>query len=167
MLQRNFLLAIATVVSLSSAPMAIAEPMANPLGNLTVSHQPHLIARGGNGKDELLDSLNLSDAQKAEIQAIRSSYQAQMSIKQTSMNQAYATMKTLITNGNTSRSQLEDQHRTLTTLRREIADLQFKQMMDIRDVLTPAQRQEMARHMNQRKESMRKRLGDRLHGGKP
>lgn len=163
MSQRNLLLAIATVLSFSVAPMAIAAPT-NITEILAENYQPTLLARGGNGKDALLESLNLSTAQKAQIQSIRTSYQTQMASRKTSMNQAYATMKTLMANGNTSRSQLENQHRTVATLRREIADLQFQQMMDIRDVLTPTQRQEMAQYMSQRKENMRKQFGDRLNG---
>lgn len=163
MFQRNFLLAIATVITLSSASVAIAEPT-NLMDNPTFSNQPNLIARGDDGKDALLNSLNLSATQKSQIQTIRASYQAQMSTKKTAMSQAYGTMKTLISNGSSSRSQLENQHRTVATLRREMADLQFQQMMDIRDVLTPAQREEMAQHMNQAKENLRKRLGDRLNG---
>lgn len=65
-------------------------------------------------------------------------------------------MRTLMRNSTTTRNQLEAQHRTITNLRQDLADLHFRQMLDIREVLTPAQRAELAQHMAQ------KRQGDRF-----
>ncbi|MGB2925160.1 MAG: Spy/CpxP family protein refolding chaperone [Limnothrix sp.] len=148
MFQRHFLFATVTALSFSSAGVAIAESVPTT-ETLSTTNTTTLLARGGAQKDALLASLNLSTSQKQQIQTIKNSYQSQMGAQKSTMRQAYEIMKNLMANGNTSRSQLESQHRTIASLRREVADLHFRQMMDIREVLTPAQRETMAQHMLQ------------------
>ncbi|MBV5261008.1 periplasmic heavy metal sensor [Synechococcus moorigangaii CMS01] len=105
---------------------------------------------------DLLDKLSLSPSQKEQIQRIRDEYQRQMRMQRAAVQGAKEIMRDLIRDSTTPRSQLEAQHRMVSALRQELANLHFQQMLDIREVLTPAQRAELAQHMAQ------KHRGDRL-----
>ena len=161
MLKRNVLLT--TVAALSLMPsLAIADPLradGSSLNFPALTESP-LLAQN-NREDALLGKLNLSDSQKEQIQTIRGNYRSQIETKSNAIRQANDTMKTLMANGNTSRSQLETQHRTLAGLRQDLANLHFQQMMDIRDVLTPSQRESFATQMQQRNQNN----GDRRSRG--
>lgn len=100
-------------------------------------------------RGELLRKLNLSNSQKQEIQAIRNRYSGQMNSLKTEMKDARQTMRSLA-ESNASRSQLETQYNVNRGLRNEFADLKFQQMLDIREVLTVAQRQQMAEFIEEK-----------------
>lgn len=148
MLKHNALFATAITLSLSSGA-AIAVPADGSMTPSPASNQIFLAQKGS--EDALIDKLDLSDAQKQAIRAIRSGYRSQIESKRAAMQQASETMKDLMQNSNTSRNQLENQHRTLSSLRQDLANLHFQQMMDIRDELTPTQRAELRQHMGQKK----------------
>ena len=101
-------------------------------------------------RGELLDTLNLSASQKQQIKAIHDRYNPQMSDLRSQIRVANAAMKELA-QSNASRSRLETQYRTNRSLMDQFADLKFQQMLDIREVLTVAQRRDMAEFIDQKK----------------
>ncbi|WP_099239336.1 Spy/CpxP family protein refolding chaperone [Synechococcus sp. BDU 130192] len=154
MFKKQVLMASAVALSLTGE-MAIADSTTKAT-HFTVAPAPVLMSQGDEQEADLVDRLDLSTAQRQQIQGIRANYRSQMGAKRAAIQQAKNTMRTLMRNSTTSRNQLEAQHRTITNLRQDLADLHFRQMLDIREVLTPAQRAELAQHMAQ------KRQGDRF-----
>lgn len=133
---------------------AIARPLNDGLPWRQTHNAPVMLAQRGQfskfTKGELLSKLNLSADQKRELLAIRNRYQAQMDSLSLSLRSAYNTMRTLMVGGTATRTQLEAQHQEISSLRQEMTELKFSQMMDIREVLTPAQRQEMQAYLWQK-----------------
>lgn len=129
---------------------AIAQPFREKQSTqINQSDVPALLVQQENRKELLIEKLNLNDAQKQAIQSIRATYQSEIANKNEALRLAHDEMKALALDGNSSRSQLEEQHLIVANLRRDIGNLMFEQMMDIRDELTVAQREELAQHMEQ------------------
>lgn len=148
MSKHNALFASAIALSLNSG-VAIAVPADRNVETLPAANQ--MLLAQNSAEDDLIDKLDLSNDQKRKIQTIRNRYRSQMNSKRTAIQRANETMKNLMQNSNTSRRQLENQHRTISSLRQDLANLHFQQMMDIRDELTPAQRAEIRQHLAQKK----------------
>lgn len=151
--------AAATVVVFGATAPAIAQ--STDITATTFESQEFLLANNfedafKKNRGELLRKLNLSNSQKQEIQAIRNRYSPQISSLRTEMKEARQTMRSLA-ESNASRSQLESQYAVNSSLRNQFADLKFQQMLDIREVLTVAQRREMADFIE---EKMQERGGD-------
>ncbi|BAW97219.1 hypothetical protein NIES970_21680 [[Synechococcus] sp. NIES-970] len=153
MLRNHILLATAVACSFVGE-MTIADA---DIGQHPYRLQAAQIAMGSTGERprDLTDKLDLDANQRQQIQAIRDNYRSEMGAQYGVMRQEQSTMRALLLNDNSSRTELEAQHRVLTQVRRELADLHFQQMLDIREVLTPEQRAELAQHMAE------KRRGDR------
>ena len=98
-----------------------------------------------------MDKLNLSTTQKQQMKAIRDEYQPQLSSLMSQLRSAQETMKSLA-QSNASRSQLESQYQNVSSLRNQFSDLKFEQMMEVREILTVAQRQEMVQFMAEKKQ---------------
>ena len=144
--------AAATVVVLGTTVPAIAQ--STEISSTTFESNEILLANAFDddfkkNRGELMRKLNLSNSQKQEIQSIRSRYSSQMSSLKTEMKEARQTMRSLA-ESNASRSQLESQYNANSRLRNEFADLKFQQMLDIREVLTVAQRREMAEFIEEK-----------------
>ncbi len=164
MFKQSLILASATTAAIiASTSPAIAQSLETKIIQPVDSNQLILANRFEESlkqnRGELMEKLNLSNNQKQQIMAIRQRYSPQMNSLSSSMRSARETMKNL-TQSNASRSQLESQYRTVSNLREEMADLKFQQMMDIRDVLTVSQRQEMVDYFEEKKKS-NDWLGDR------
>ncbi|OKH14165.1 Spy/CpxP family protein refolding chaperone [[Limnothrix rosea] IAM M-220] len=153
MLRQSFLFASTTALVLSSFSPAIAQVSdftLEPSDSSQLLLANRFAENLKQNRGELMDKLNLSNSQKQQIQGIRQRYSSQMNTLTSQMRTARATMQNLA-QSNASRSQLERQYRTVSNLREDIADLKFRQMMDIRDVLTVSQRQEMAEYLEAKK----------------
>ncbi|MEB3226063.1 MAG: Spy/CpxP family protein refolding chaperone [Synechococcus sp.] len=146
--QTTLLLAAAMVFSLTGK-MAIADAKITP-PHLMAQGEPTLTLQAEGNRGDLIDKLDLDATQKQQIQAIRTNYRQSMASQRTAVKEAKETMRRLIRESTTSRSQLEAQYRTVSDLRKQLTDLQFQQMLDIREVLTPTQRAELAQHMAQK-----------------
>lgn len=143
--QASALLAATMVLSFTGG-MAIADGKKMPLGFRGQPHQ-NLMADTIAAKGDLIDKLNLSAAQREQIEGIRADYDQRLTSQQAEIHNARGTMRDLIRESTTPRSQLEMQHRQIGELRRQLADMRFQQMLDIRAVLTPTQRAELVQHM--------------------
>ncbi|MEM9541842.1 MAG: Spy/CpxP family protein refolding chaperone [Cyanobacteria bacterium P01_E01_bin.42] len=114
--------------------------------------------RGGRGRgmQRMLEQLNLSDAQQQQIQAIREQAKANSEGLREEMKSAREQMRSLMS-GNASESELRQQYQTIENLRDRASDRRFETMLQIREVLTPAQRTQLA----EMEPPQRGRRGDR------
>lgn len=62
---------------------------------------------------------------------------------------------------NATKDSIRAKHQQVGDLRQEMDKLRFESMLEIRDVLTTTQRQELEQMMQQRRARMRDRMGDR------
>jgi periplasmic protein CpxP/Spy len=112
--------------------------------------------KGGWG-DKWQEQLNLSAAQKAQIQQIRDQEKTSSQSLRQQMKAAFEKQQSLMT-GNASDDQLRQQHREVQALRQQAEDRRFDTMLKIRQVLTPEQRTKAAQLM--------KDHHGRRHGGR-
>lgn len=99
--------------------------------------------RGGRGMQQMFEQLNLSDSQKQQIQAIRERAKANSEQLREEIHSAREQMRALM-GSNASESELRQQHETIKSLRDRAGDRRFETMLQIREVLTPAQRAQLA-----------------------
>jgi protein CpxP len=118
--------------------------------------------RGPRDGGKLLEELNLSDAQLQQMQEIRERGRTQSEPTRNQLQQAQEQLKNLMT-GNASESAIRTQFQQVQSLRQQLASMHFDHMLEMRNVLTPAQRQEFAQLMEQRREQWgnRRDRGDR------
>lgn len=105
--------------------------------------------RRGRGGD-IMEKLDLSEAQKDQLQSIRSEYQPRLVEREEALSDAYATLREMMTD-DASSSAVRRQHQQVQTLRQEMSDLRFESMLQMREVLTPEQREEFAELMEDRR----------------
>lgn len=115
------------------------------------------------GKEGWLEQLNLTEQQQQEIQAIRDRYQPQMQASRDQMRQNMERMSQMM-GGNTSDNELRNQHNQILQARQQIGQMQFEQMLAIRNVLTPEQRQQFAQSMQERRQNRENRQGNQGNG---
>lgn len=102
--------------------------------------------RGG----DIMEALNLTEAQKDQLQTIRSEYQPRISEQKETLSDAYETLRDMMTD-DASSSEVRRQHQQVQALRQEMSDLRFESMLEMREVLTPEQREEFAELMEDRR----------------
>lgn len=107
--------------------------------------------RGGDGGMGFLRDLNLTPEQTARMEAIRTTYRPQMEQQHTAVRSAHEALDRLMA-GEASDAQLRTQHQALLAAKQRMDELRFNSMLEMRSVLTAAQRQEVAQRMAQRRE---------------
>ena len=155
-------ISLLTVLLLSlSATSAFAETYAN----VSSTETPQFIAQGfgGNGPGfgegrrgrrggDILEELDLTEAQKTELESIRTQYQPRIDEKRDVLFSAHQTLREMMAS-DTSPDELRRQHEQVQDLAEEMSDLRFESMLEMREVLTPEQREEFAQLMEERRES--------------
>lgn len=108
--------------------------------------------RGGERgeRGEFMEKLNLTTEQRQQIQSIRTKYQPQMESIRQEMRTERETLRQMMTN-NSSSDNLRSQHNKIASLNQRIGDLRFQSMLEMREVLTPAQRQQWNQMMEDKK----------------
>ena len=154
MFKQSLVFAAATAVVLATTGPAIAQ--STDISTTSFDSNEMLLANRlddefKKNRGELLDKLDLSATQKQQMKAIRDEYQPQLSSLMSQLRSAQETMKSLA-QSNASRSQLESQYQTVSSLRNQFSDLKFEQMLEVREVLTVAQRREMVEFMAEKKQ---------------
>lgn len=97
-----------------------------------------------------LQDLDLSPEQLEQMQAIRAQYDDQMRDQHDQLRTARDEMHELLKDPDTSTDRLRQQHAALQTLQQSLGDLRFESMLEMRELLTPAQRATLAERMDQR-----------------
>lgn len=102
----------------------------------------------GEGLKHFLAKLDLSDEQSTQIKAIyRRYFQANQQSRQ-ELHQARAEMRSLLIN-DTNLDRLRRKHREIQRLNQQLGNSRFEAMLEVRTVLTPQQRREIAEMMTE------------------
>ncbi|MBD2652169.1 Spy/CpxP family protein refolding chaperone [Synechocystis sp. FACHB-383] len=112
--------------------------------------------KGGQG--QWMQSLNLTDSQKQQLEAIRQKYQGQMQSLSEQLRTSQNELRTLMA-GNGSDSEIRAKHSQVANLRQQLGELRFNSMLESRQVLTPEQRQKFSELMQERRNSRQGRRG--------
>lgn len=112
------------------------------------------------GRDQFLEQLNLSEDQKRQLKDIQQKYKQQMSQYRDSLKSARKELQDMMV-GNSSKEAIRAKHNEVAKLRQTIADMSFESMLEMREVMTPEQRQQFARLMEERVARWRNRMQER------
>lgn len=102
----------------------------------------------------LFRDLQLSRQQRRDIRAIRQQYGSQTREKAQLLRQTRRELKTMIA-GESPDAEVRAQFQSLETLTQETLKLRFENMMAIRKVLTPDQRQQLEQKLAERRRQRR------------
>jgi periplasmic protein CpxP/Spy len=139
-------LLVAFMLSLGCAS-ALAEPSA--FGSETLLAQQQQQQRPSQRQEGFLKELNLTPQQISRMQAIRNQSKAQISQRQQAARQAQQELRSLMS-GTAPKSQIQDKFRQVQALRQQTAELQFNNLLEMREILTPEQRRKFSESMAKR-----------------
>lgn len=105
-----------------------------------------------NGPSRFMEALDLTPEQVEQMQDIRNRYQPQMKEKRDEMQTARESLHNLMMS-DASSEEVQGQYEQVSRVREEMARLHFESMLEMREVLTPEQRQEFGDMMEQRRGS--------------
>jgi Spy/CpxP family protein refolding chaperone len=146
----SFLVTLVCLLIGSSAALAESPSNPNLFPDYTISQRRGNWNGQGGKREKLIEQLNLSNTQQQQIAAIRQKYQGQMSQAKQNMRAAQQQLRDLMA-GNGSEAQIRSKHDEVVKLRQELEQLRFQSMLEMREVLTPEQRNQLAQLMQQRR----------------
>ncbi len=153
----RFSLLAALMLALGTPTAAYAAPQS--FGEQIISQRRSGGGEEWAGKEGWLEQLNLTPDQEQEIEIIRERYQPQMQATRDQMRENMQRMGEMMS-GSTSDNELRNQHNRILQARQEIGQMQFEQMLAIRNVLTPEQRAQFAQLMQERRQNYQNRQGN-------
>ncbi|MEB3160627.1 MAG: Spy/CpxP family protein refolding chaperone [Synechocystis sp.] len=118
-----------------------------------ITEFPQLLSQRGPNpqrEDRLMESLNLNDQQKQDLNKIRQKYQSQMDTIVSQLRSRQDELRTLMSS-NASDDAIRAKHNQVSELRQQLGDLRFESMLESRKVLTPDQRKQFAQLMDERR----------------
>jgi periplasmic protein CpxP/Spy len=160
MLRRVAIVAASTVLVLAGSAAVLRAIDFGSQNQSFISQAPD---QSGKREMGLMRELNLSADQMNQIQQIRSRYRDQLQRDRTAARQAQQELRTLMA-GNATDEQIREKFRQVQALRTKTAEAQFNSMLEMRNVLTPEQRQKFAERMEKRRGEMRERFRERMPG---
>lgn len=139
-------------------PQVLSSPQDNLIIAQTSSPQPpeNRTRRGNSSRERLIEQLDLTDDQKSKIAAIRQKYQERTKQIRETLRINEQELDTLLAN-NASDREIRAKHQQISRNRQEMNNLQFDSFLEIRQVLTPTQKTEFAKLMQERRASFRNR----------
>ncbi|MGB3691858.1 MAG: Spy/CpxP family protein refolding chaperone [Spirulinaceae cyanobacterium] len=105
-------------------------------------------------KSKFLEELDLSAQQKQQLQEIRTKEREEMRQLRESLYQERQTLERMAID-TASADEVREQYQKVRNLQVQLGDLHFENMLGMREVLTPAQRQKLAELMEQRRQKFR------------
>lgn len=159
---RQMLIA-ALVIFASGTNGVLANSILTEDGSATFSNAPLLAQkpRGGRaGSQRLIEQLNLSNEQVRQLQAIRQKYEQRMNPLMEKMRSSDNQLRQLLAS-DASADQIRTKRQEVVTLRRQVSDMRFESMLEMRNVLTLDQRRQFAQLMQQRHQRTRDRSNSR------
>ncbi|MBE9185722.1 Spy/CpxP family protein refolding chaperone [Microcoleus sp. LEGE 07076] len=148
------------MLTLGSATAAIAVPNPLPAETIAQNQRPN---RAGGKEGGMFEKLNLSADQKQKMQAVRDRYKDQISQRMQAVRQARQELQTMMS-GTATASQIRDKNTQITALKKQLDDVRLESTLAMREILTPAQRTQLAELMKQRREAAKNRM---QNGSKP
>ena len=151
-------MALTLAANLASTATVLSYPQDRLFIAQTSSPQrPENRPRGmNNSREGLIEQLNLTDDQKSKVAAIRQKYRGQIRKLQETIINNEQELNSLLSN-NASDRDIRAKHQQISRNRQEISNLQFESFLEIRQVLTPAQRTEFSQLMQERRANSRNR----------
>ncbi len=146
MLLRRFSLISVLVILGLTCPQLTSESTAHPFWHNSSPNYSLNPVPGG----RLLEQLNLTDSQRDEIRAIQAKYADSIQTNHQDLNNAYQELRTMMIN-NTSDEVIRSKYQEIMNMRQRSADLRFESMLEVRNVLTQEQRQELADLIEQKR----------------
>ena len=132
---------------------AIPEGNNNLSESITTTRQIAQMRHGkrgrGEGMNRLLQQLDLTSEQSEQIAAIKEQSQTDKEALYQQMQTEQEEMRSLLSSDATP-EQLTQQHQQLQDLRQQAGDKRFATMLEIREILTPEQRSQMAESIAER-----------------
>lgn len=104
-------------------------------------------------RDKLAEKLNLTAEQKQEMSQIKTKYEPQMKTLREEMGAEREKLRTMMRN-NESTENIRSQNQVISSLGEKMRTLGFESMLEMREVLTPAQRDQFAQLMQERRANM-------------
>jgi periplasmic protein CpxP/Spy len=158
-MKRRVFAAITT--SLLVVPFGVTAARANPVNNISESTSPmkqfgknyahaNRMGRSG-GMDRMLEQLNLSDEQSQQIEEIKTQSRTNNESLYQEIEAIHEEMRSLLAE-DPSVEQLREQHQKMQALHQQLGDNRFETMLQIREVLTPEQRSQMAELIIEKRE---------------
>ena len=108
------------------------------------------MGRGGR-MEKLLQQLDLTPEQSQQIEAIQEQFRTDNETLRQEMQANHQEMRSLLAS-DSSPEQLRQQHQQLQSLRQQLGTNHFETMLQVREILTPEQRNKMAELMAQYRE---------------
>ncbi|MDY6784491.1 MAG: Spy/CpxP family protein refolding chaperone [Cyanobacteriota bacterium] len=128
--------------SSTSRPDASTSSASQTIAQRTLENQPS--ERTGRERGERwLQQLDLTPQQTEQIRAIKEQERSASEGLRQQMQAAREQMESLLA-GNASADQLRQQHNTVQGLRQQMGDRRFETMLQVREILTPEQRAQLA-----------------------
>jgi periplasmic protein CpxP/Spy len=151
-------LVLTLATNLAIIPQGLSYPQDDLIIAQTSSPQPpeNRTRKVNPSRERLIEQLNLTDDQKKKIAAIRQKYQQQTKQIRETLRINEQELDTLMAN-NASDRDIRSKHQQISRNRQEMSNLQFESFLEIRQVLTPTQRTEFAKLMQERRASFRNR----------
>jgi len=167
-LRRSLLIAAAAILVPMGSAFALTETQFN---------RPNMFAQrsSGNGgrshgfqEGRWLEALNLSAEQTERIQSIREEAKQAMEPLREQLQQEREVLQSQLAGDTATDDQLRAQHQETEDLHQQMGVERFETMLEIRRVLTPEQRSQMAELMEQRRaqRGQGQGLGGRFGGGR-
>jgi periplasmic protein CpxP/Spy len=149
------ILSLALAITTSTPGAIISPAKATPTPSTYLAQtEPQPVPRSRERRarraDNLLEQLNLTDAQKRQIAAIRQKYQGQMKQLREALRSDRQELESLMA-GNATNEQIRTKHQEIERSRQKLSDLRFQSLLEMRQVLTPDQRSKFARLMQERR----------------
>jgi len=133
-------LGLALVLTAVASSAVVAAPdTSQPPTRLAQATPPPSGQRTRGKRGDMLQQLNLTDAQKKQMSAIRQKYKGQMQTLRGDMRSAQDKLAQLMA-GSGSDSAIRAQHQKVEGLRDKLSALRFESMLEMRKVMTPEQR---------------------------
>lgn len=142
------------ILTLGGATAAIAVPNPLPAETIAQNQRPN---RTGGKEGGMFDKLNLSADQKQKMQAVRDRYKDQISQRMQAVRQARQELQTMMS-GTATASQIRDKNTQISGLKKQLDDVRLESTLAMREILTPAQRTQLAELMKQRRETAKNRM---------
>jgi periplasmic protein CpxP/Spy len=115
-------------------------------------------------KERMFEQLNLTDAQKQQLQDIRQRYGNQMQPLHESLRNQQNELRQLMA-GNASDGEIRAKHNEVLTIRQQLGNLHFESMLEMRNILDADQRAQLAQVMeNHRQGRWNRRNNDNSQG---
>lgn len=147
-LRLGFAIAVFSLTLDSTSVLAVPDSLL-PLSIAQNEGRPN---RPPRGMPRWIGELNLTPDQMQQMQAIRSRYQNQISQRAQALRQAESELQQLMAS-NADTNQIRTKHNQVQSLRQQLAQVRFESMLEMRQVLTPEQRRQLAQRMNQRRQN--------------